>query len=188
MTAQEHEDGHKVITVRMAGSRADSVVVKTSWRRHYDARTLCETISRLIREALPPQSVPPEVMPDDPSRYPRGPIESARSEGFWNEFSLWLRSLELRREKAVEHPRPIWKSPETIVDHRGRAGVDFAPTGRFRMISALPEFLSHATAQQITDLFTELLRDVELVQEPPVDPDEIESIRHRNAFVRYHLN
>lgn len=184
----EATDEYGVFEVRAAGDVIDGVTVSRSWRQHYDdPRTFCAALTATVLAALPPRSTPSE--PQASSRQPSidglKPMELARSRGFWDEFSLWQRKLQQRRERALAGALPGWQPPAAIDDPNKRWIVDFDATGRFHMIGLAPEIFEHATAPMLSNIIGEALRDVHLDQTMPVDPEMVEIAEHRARFEKY---
>jgi hypothetical protein len=184
----EATDEYGVFEVRAIGDVVDGVTVSRSWQQHYgDPRAFCDALTATILAALPPRPAP--VEPPASSRQPSidglRPMEPARSRGFWDEFSLWQRKLQQRRERALAGELPEWEPPAAIDDDSRRWIVDFDATGRFRMIGLVPEIFEEATAPMLSNIISKALRDVHLDQAAAVDPELVEIAEHRTRFEKY---
>lgn len=187
-TVSEATDEHGVFEVRTTDDMVDGVTVGRSWQQHYgDPQKFCDALTATILAALPPRPTPPEprASPRPPASDGLQPMEPARSRGFWDEFSLWQRKLQQRRERALAGELPTWEPPSAIDDDSKRWIVDFDATGRFQMIGLVPEVFEDATAPFLSNLINEALRDVHLDQAMPVDPDLVEIAEHRARFEKY---
>lgn len=184
----EATDTHRVFEVRAIDDVVDGVTVNRNWQQHYrDPQTFCDALTATILAALPPRPEAPEqptsapVVPVDGLK----PMEAARSRGFWDEFSMWQRKLQQRRERAFAGELPEWHPPTAIDDPNKRWIVDFDQTGRFRMIGIAPDIFENATAPMLSNIIGEALRDVHLDQARPVDPELAEIAAHRARFEKY---
>ena len=184
MNERVHTDEHQVITVRQGERGVDGVDIGNTCRSYYPgALELSRALTALILEALPPaESDRAETLENF------GPMVGAMPDqqwnGFWSEFNLWReKSKKLRaRVSAGESFAP--EQMGEAVEPRERIFVG-TEGGRFVSVALLPEWVERAGIQELSDVTSEFLRGIDLVQTQPVAPEIVEINEHRRNALRF---
>lgn len=189
MALEEYTDENEVLTVRVDGLKADSVLIRNSWNTHYpDAEALSLALTALFKQALPAPEAEsqPEPRDDSASGFPTatGPMSDAQWNGFWNEFNLWRRKSKQLREQYAAGERTVWEPVEDAVDDAQRVAVDYVQ-GRFESIALRPDWVEGAGIQEINDAVNGLVHGLTLVQEPPEDSEMAAIEEHARNARRY---
>ena len=184
MSERVHTDEHNVITVRLDNQRIDSVVIRNTWRSHYEgAQGLSHALTTLILDMLPPgpDAEAPSAMDFEPMV---GPMPDQQWDGFWSEFNLWReKSRRLRQRRAAGEVVPVPLKTDAV-EARERVFVDYSG-GRVTGVALHPDWVERAGIQELSDVTSEFLRSVDLVQSVPVAPEEAEIDEHRRNALRY---
>lgn len=161
-------DDHETITIHVHDGRVEQVIVRPTWKQHYEPRELASTITALLSQetASQPAARASVTIAHDASR---PPMTLDQTTAFWNEFHAYRSLMAARRNRLLSGDRrglPPAELEETDVRHRvGAVWV----RGRFQSMGFDPEWIADAPAQTISQTVTQVLSTHPLVI--PVDDD-----------------
>lgn len=177
----EHTDAHGVIKVRIDGTDVDSVVLTSRWREFYDAQTLAETLTEIIRAELPPAFVVDDIAM--PENLPSGPMDPAKWRAFWDEFNLYQEAVVRHRARAAAGELLEWNPPTEASDDRKHVGVEFVG-GRFQAVHIDPRWAEKASLQDLSNRISTALQQHPMTNDRPIDPDRQAMADHGANFMR----
>lgn len=184
MDESVYTDEHLVITLRLGGHKVESVAIRNSWRSHYPgALELSVALTSLIRGTLPPaQADDVEPLADLGPRV--GPMPDEQWNGFWSEFNLWRAKAKRLRERVSGGESFAFEPLTEAIESRERVFVAYT-AGRFASVAVHPEWVERAGIQELSDVISEFLHGIDLIQAQSEPPEIAEINEHRRNALRY---